>query len=403
MNILISMIKTNQDKIIKKHSSLTQLWGKYTLIERKAMNALIYLAKDTLKKDPTSIVFVCELWTIKRLAWINSNDNGTLKKALRSLKLSSFEYNVLNKDKSERGIFNFLSEVKITSWGRGKKTIVTYQFPFSILEAIQHPNMFVKLNLYVMWTLSSKHSYVLYEIMTDYKNLGTYVFSIQNFRLALWIMDSQYRIFTMLKKRVIETAIEEINLKTDICLWYSLIKNGKKTESIKFSITNRVPKIWHNKWIKEEVKTKLKFFWLSSYKIDTLLQKYDLKYLLANISVVEQNSKRYHIRNHAGYLMKAIEMDYSHSENVVLNDKTQVAEIWKTVKSSNYKQGMVDDLIKWITEENLKSLKIEFLTSIQSNPFFKKLNNENWFEDKVIQYVRYKFLVSKNIESGHES
>jgi hypothetical protein len=71
-----------------------------------------------------------------------------------------------------------------------------------------------------------------------------------------------------------------------------------------------------------------------------------LKYLLANISVVEQNSQRYHIRNHAGYLMKAIEMDYSQSENIEIDDKVQETETKRKFEESIDQQRTINDFIK---------------------------------------------------------
>jgi len=51
---------------------------------------------------------------LKRLAGIRDNDNSELKEALRTLEGLKIEYNILGKDhRNERGIFRFLSEVKI--------------------------------------------------------------------------------------------------------------------------------------------------------------------------------------------------------------------------------------------------------------------------------------------------
>ena len=97
--------------------------------------------------------------------------------------------------------------------------------------------------------------------------------------------------------------------------------------------------------------------------------------------------------------MKAIEMDYSQSENIEIDDKVQETETKRKFEESIDQQRTINDFIKWISEEELISLKKEFLVSIESNPFFKKLYNENWFDDKIIQYVRYKFLISKDIEN----
>lgn len=84
--------------------------------------------------------------------------------------------------------------------------------------------MYVKLDLYIIRGLESKHSIALYEMMKDYQNLGQYNCSIDAFRKLMGIEEGQYKIFTMLRKRVLEKAVSEINDKTDIFIEYGLIK-----------------------------------------------------------------------------------------------------------------------------------------------------------------------------------
>ena len=71
---------------IKKHSSIIQMSNVTTLQERKAMNSLIRIAKDALKRNPNEREFVCDIGIIKRLAWLKDSENKYLKKALRNLK-----------------------------------------------------------------------------------------------------------------------------------------------------------------------------------------------------------------------------------------------------------------------------------------------------------------------------
>ena len=82
------------------------------------MNSLIRLAKDQLKRHPESRVFQCDIGIIKRLSGLTDSDNSDLKDALRNLSSTKIEYNILHKDKEERGVFSFLAEVKITTEGR---------------------------------------------------------------------------------------------------------------------------------------------------------------------------------------------------------------------------------------------------------------------------------------------
>ncbi len=146
------------------------------------MNSLIWIAKDCLKRNPEERVFQCDIGIIKRLSGLNDSDNSDLKDALRNLSSTKIEYNILNKDKEEWGIFSFLAEVKISTEGRGKPTTVSFEFPSTVLKVVKSPNMYVKLDLLIIRGLNSKHSVALYELMKDYQNLGKYHCAVEAFR-----------------------------------------------------------------------------------------------------------------------------------------------------------------------------------------------------------------------------
>ena len=220
---------------IKKHSSLVQISNIATLVQRKAMNALVCVAKDMLKRNPEQRIFSCDLSVVKRLCGLKNNDNEDLKQGLRALRNLSIEYNVLHKDKSkQRGIFSFLAYAEIKEAGVGKASLLTFEFPSIILDVVKKPNMYVTLDLLVIRGLNSKHSIALYEFLKDYVKLGTLDCSVEDFRKLMGITEGQYTYSTMLRKRVLEVAIKEINDKTDIQVRYELIKHGRKLLGIKF-------------------------------------------------------------------------------------------------------------------------------------------------------------------------
>jgi len=87
---------------IKKHSSLVQINNVTTMQQRKAMNSLIWVAKDQLKRNSEKKSFSIELGLLKRLAGISRNDNTELKQSLKALVSLIIEYNILGKDNYER-------------------------------------------------------------------------------------------------------------------------------------------------------------------------------------------------------------------------------------------------------------------------------------------------------------
>ena len=227
-----------------------------TLVERKVMNALIWIAKDTLKRNPTERRFGCDIDLVKHLSGLKDGKNDDLKAGLRNLSNNTIEYNILNKDKKEWGIFSFLAEVKILEAGRGKQTSIQFEFPSSILQVIKHPEMYVRLNLLILRGLDSKHSVALYEFLLDYLKIGKYSCRVEEFRRLMGIPEGKYTNFTMLKKRILEAPSKEVNQKTDMELSYDFDYMGRKVTTIHFKMSSQKESFEMN-GSKEKVKAKL--------------------------------------------------------------------------------------------------------------------------------------------------
>jgi len=53
---------------IKKHSALVAMNNVTTLQQRKAMNSLLIIAKDQLKREPNKRLFTADIGFIKKMA-----------------------------------------------------------------------------------------------------------------------------------------------------------------------------------------------------------------------------------------------------------------------------------------------------------------------------------------------
>ena len=387
---------------IKKHSSLVQMGNITTLRERKVLNTLIYIAKDFLKRNPEEVRFSCDIGTIKRLAGRESSNTRDLKQALTSLVETSIEYNVLNKDSETRWVFSLLAEATIKEEGSGKPTTIKFEFPSTILKAIKHPRIYVKLNLLMLRWFTSKHSLALYEFLVDYINISSLRCHIQDFRKLMGIGESQYRIFTMLRKRVLDVAITEINEKSDISASYTLEKVGRRVEYIIFSMQRKKEALdEHN--VESAIRDKLKSFGLWDKVIEQLLERHDEAYLRLNISVVEEQYKKGKVKNLAGYLLKAFEDDYSQQKATILSpQEEQQAIIEAEEQEEDKKKHFEIERKKWVakylsvlTQEEEAALIESFLADNTDNLRLKKLQEKNDFSHPAIQAI-YNKRVAKN-------
>ena len=188
------------------------------------------------------------------------------------------------------------------------------------------------------------------------------------------------KIFTMLKKRIIDTAIQEINEKTDLKVVYDLEIEGRKITAIVFRVSGTAPYEVVQK-NNEEILHKLNAMGIKDALAKELLEKHDEDYILANIRVVEEELKNgKEIRNIPAYLMKAFTVDFRHIETEfekVQKGKKQEklleikqAEEWEVKKSELSKQfehqkmEAVADVLNKLSYEETAQMKAEFLAEL---------------------------------------
>lgn len=411
----ISLFEENTGVIeIKKHSALIAMNNTMTTFQQsKAMNAILYIAKDQLKRNSNQRRFSIPLWIIKRLGGIGRNDNRELKKGLRGLVSIVIEYNILSKDKQARWAFPFLSLIHIEGDRRGSTAIVTFELASPILEAVKHPNMYANLDLLILQELcESKYAYILFQLLKDYINMGNKRVGIENFRKLMGVPSGKYSIFTMLKKRVIDKAVEKINEKTPMTVSYDLIKTGRKVTDINFLVEWDFKHITREE-INSEIVQKLKRFWIKDKQISQLFKQHDEDYLLANIAVLEGALKKWkEIRNVSAYLMKAFEIDFTPTEIKPLNDfsKNKIEENkekWElAILEATYKQerkAKYEKLLKELSNKEITSLKEEFEEEILQTNFHSDIYKTKGFEFTGIQMEWKKFLIKKFLASEYHN
>lgn len=86
----------------------------------------------------------------------------------------------------------------------------------------------------------STYSFRLYELFKQYQSIGSRILTIEELRLILDIGKTQYSKYANLKQKVLNIAIKEINVNTDLCIEIKEMKNVRKVVSIKFSIKENV-------------------------------------------------------------------------------------------------------------------------------------------------------------------
>jgi|GEM_PF-3810624 len=89
-----------------------------------------------------------------------------------------------------------------------------------------------------VYQFSSKHSWNLYELLLQYKNLKRRKFDVEELRRKT-VGYNVYTRWADFKRRVVDSAVSEINKKSDIETQYSIYKTGKRVTQIEFFIREK--------------------------------------------------------------------------------------------------------------------------------------------------------------------
>ncbi|WP_201530393.1 RepB family plasmid replication initiator protein [Psychrobacter sanguinis] len=105
---------------------------------------------------------------------------------------------------------------------------------------------FVKLFLSDMSKFSSVYSWRIYQLMMRYKSTGYVKISLDDLRFMLALHD-KYPLTADFKKRVIDTAVNDINDQSPYNVKYTLVKKGRKYTHLELKFKPKQTKLDDNK------------------------------------------------------------------------------------------------------------------------------------------------------------
>lgn len=135
------------------------------------------------------------------------------------------------KDDEKRRIRWIQEEAKYFN-GEGKVEIV---FSDSIMPYLtQLKGQFTSITLKNISPLKSNYSIRIYELLIQFKNIGSRIITVQKLRNMLEVED-KYQTFKSLNQWVIQPSIKELNEKSNLRISIQTIKNGRSIKSLQFN------------------------------------------------------------------------------------------------------------------------------------------------------------------------
>ena len=102
----------------------------------------------------------------------------------------------------------------------------------------QLKGQFTQYQLRNIASFNSTHSIRIYELITQYKSIGSREITLEDLKKWLQVED-KYPRFNSLNQRVIEPALKEINEKSDLLVSVEQIKRGRAIHALKFLISQK--------------------------------------------------------------------------------------------------------------------------------------------------------------------
>lgn len=420
----------NNEIMIKKHSGIIQTHvGNMTLTQRKLINYLIYIAQQTGDQK----FYKTTISDVKEVCNLTSTENISVKEQLKDLAKITIEFNFLDKDKYNAwGISTLLASAVVTP------NLGTVEFEFSNLlkGRILNPSMYAPLNIILVAGLKCSYSVILYEFLRDYLTAPSIpMLTIENFRNLLGVDKDKYKSFPDFRKKVLNPATEEVNLKTDICCRFELIKEAgvrNKYSHIRFFISKKTGNLTYEKnedVKKEDLDLSMDLFEESTVAInknivqipeDILLAVPDSQkteaikgllirflekgneYIISNIKYTIKNAPE----KFSAYLNKALVNDYAchdrefetKGKEAAIKKRRQAEQEEKAKQTSRNDNTKILKIIEHMEPDKLKELQNKFKEIVKTSGIKKEFLIESVKDSLMIE--AYKAL---NIADGYNA
>jgi plasmid replication initiation protein len=234
-------MKTNEIIKIRQHNAITNARYNYSACQ---LDILFYLLSKLRKEDQLNAEYNVHISEIEHITGRKWNYQQ-LKEATADMGSRVFE---VDTPQSYKQIWMFQKVEYITGHGyliiKLSEAIRPYLFELK--------DNFTSYQLHSALLLSSKYAKRIYQLASQWKDIGeTKAYNLDEFKIMLKLKDpsgkepEQFERISDFKKYVLDIAVRQINENTDLKISYTLVKQGRAFEIIRFYINAQSPKQLH--------------------------------------------------------------------------------------------------------------------------------------------------------------
>ena len=232
-------VEQEKNMLIVKDNALINASYNLELVEQRLILLAIIEARENGKginaNDPLTVHASTYIQTFnveKHSAYTS------LKEACKSLFARQFSYEEINKNGNlTQYTSRWVSKIGYT---KNEATVEIIFAPDVVPLITRLEEHFTSYELEQVAQLQSKYATRLYEILIAWRSTGkTPVLAINEFRKQIGVIDSEYKIISNFKLRVLEPSIKQINDLTDIDVTYEQHKKGRTITGFSFNFKQK--------------------------------------------------------------------------------------------------------------------------------------------------------------------
>lgn len=230
-----------QKPMVVKSNKLVQASYRLTLVEQQLI--LFAIAKAREEQTLITPLTVLKIRAIE-FAEMFSCDESTVYRDLRAAakRLSRRQLTIKDIDPAsgyERcGVTNWTQHTDYVP----KLAEVQIAFTMKIIPYITRLEKeagYTRYTIEKIGNMTSAHGVRFYELMAQYRSLGTRTIKIGELRELMHLGEDEYKLLANLKRRVVDEGIKQVNRYSDLRVSYTQSKAGRQVDALVFKIKEK--------------------------------------------------------------------------------------------------------------------------------------------------------------------
>ena len=203
------------------------------LSELKTFAYILSKVKPNDKENQEYTFTIKDYCQVCGIDYKNGGNYRYIKDTLKNLRDKSFW---LMDENGVESTVGWLEKARISK-GSGKITVKLDSDIQKYVLDLQSRGEYTQYSLLSTLPMKSAYSFRMYELLKSYAGLHRHTFEIDH--LKVLVNAQNYVNFKDFRKKVIEVAVKEINLYTDLEVTWEPINKGRKVIQVKFEIKQR--------------------------------------------------------------------------------------------------------------------------------------------------------------------